>query len=152
MGQEKRRIVWERKHHATFLSLTVICKHQEVDLLWLMIYGSTCWVINVITYCTFPLTFPLSQCESLFPKSTISICMHAFLAITIILHGSLKVCDAFELPNATTHILILQGSGMISCDLQVKSNQIQFKALLTPPLMSHLHLLGTFKMRWLPLV
>jgi len=27
MGQEKRRIVCERKHHATFLSLAVICEH-----------------------------------------------------------------------------------------------------------------------------
>lgn len=64
--------------------------------------------------------------------------MHTTLAMTIILHGSLKVCDAFELPNAVTHIF--QGSGNISCNIEVKSNQIQVKALLTAPLMSHVHL------------
>ena len=44
MGKEKKKIVWERNHHATFLSPTVICEHQEVDLLRLMIYGCTCLI------------------------------------------------------------------------------------------------------------
>ena len=44
MGNKNKRIVWARKHHATFLSPTVICEHQEVDLLRLMIYGCTCLV------------------------------------------------------------------------------------------------------------
>ena len=59
--------------------------------------------------------FPISLMHSLFPKSTISTCIHTSLAMTIILHGSHTVCDTFRLPNTRMHIL--QGSEKISCEL-----------------------------------
>ena len=60
--------------------------------------------------------------------------MNTALAMAIILHGSLTVCDAFRLPEVVSHMF--QKSEMISCDLQVKIYQPQVKELLMPPLKS----------------
>jgi len=119
------------------------------DDLWEHLLSSP---IKVITYCTFPLTFPLSQCNLCSPNQPYPyVCTPLWLSRSFFMEVSkfaMHLSSLMQWPTSSSS----KAMERYLSDLQVKSNQIQVKALLTPPLMSHFHLWGTFKTRRLPWV